>query len=765
MVSAKRKLIRRSDQEWTRFWSSELVYLAGVVGLGLGLRLSFGPHLRDDAYITLRYASHLAHGLGFTFNTGERVLGTTTPLFTVLVALGIIAGLPAGAMAVALGIAGDAVVVVLIWWHGRAVSPTVGLVAAALYAVTSPAISYAVSGMETSVYLALILAALASAKAERLRLSAVLCGFLTLLRPDGGLVVAAIVFEAFRRSCLQPRRFRLDQLAVPAGLYLAIVIPWVLVAIRYFGTPVPQSLIAKWDLHVGYREGITLFVTYFLDVGDRWFLPLTIAAVLGLLVSRGRAIQPPLSTWTLLYGAAFLAANKFVYPAWPFEWYFLPLIPPYLLLAANGASWLLDRASTVLPKETRTNGSLLLIILVLGAFIYHDFQERFTLDRIVGGREVLYQEVGSWMMKKGILDQWIAAPEIGALGVSYPGPILDLWGLVSPSVVGMPFGESLRLKQPDWFVAWSTDVPSSLRHDPWFDDHYRPVFTLRNWESRRLIVYRWYPTPVVKSKVGPILNDDLVLLDRTVSWQRVGNRRFAHVVLTWQGRRLAPRITFSVQALGESGEVLALQDNEPQEGSRPTTTWSPGQVVVDRYDLSMRASQPPPTVLAVVGYPTGTSNERLSWKSPGGSEIGPVLSIPLAHDLAFDRACHAHFEQGITLEGSAVQSTTGGEVVSLVWSASQPIPEDYTVFVHFLDNRGRIIGQADSPPDGGKFPTSTWIAGDQIVDHHQIKRVVDSAREVLVGLYLRQTGRRLLLLGKRSDSVTLDLSHGGACKP
>src|SRR6266496_4099807 len=35
----------------------------------------------EDALITFRYAENLALGKGFVYNAGERVLGTTTPLF------------------------------------------------------------------------------------------------------------------------------------------------------------------------------------------------------------------------------------------------------------------------------------------------------------------------------------------------------------------------------------------------------------------------------------------------------------------------------------------------------------------------------------------------------------------------------------------------------------------------------------------------------------------------------------------------------------
>jgi len=51
-----------------------------VVGFVMRLVVMFRSAPLDDAYITFRYAQNLAAGLGFVYNAGERVLGTTTPL-------------------------------------------------------------------------------------------------------------------------------------------------------------------------------------------------------------------------------------------------------------------------------------------------------------------------------------------------------------------------------------------------------------------------------------------------------------------------------------------------------------------------------------------------------------------------------------------------------------------------------------------------------------------------------------------------------------
>ena len=60
-----------------------------IAALAIVVRCLVAWHSRftsEDFLITLRYAENLAHGQGLVFNPGERVLGTTTPLYTLFLA-------------------------------------------------------------------------------------------------------------------------------------------------------------------------------------------------------------------------------------------------------------------------------------------------------------------------------------------------------------------------------------------------------------------------------------------------------------------------------------------------------------------------------------------------------------------------------------------------------------------------------------------------------------------------------------------------------
>ncbi len=51
-------------------------------------------------------------------------------------------------------------------------------------------------------------------------------------------------------------------------------------------------------------------------------------------------------------------------------------------------------------------------------------------------------------------------------------------------------------------------------------------------------------------------------------------------------------------------------------------------------------------------------------------------------------------------------------VVDLSWLTLAPLTEDYTVFVQVLDENDRIVGQVDSWPLQGTYPTSQWQPGE-----------------------------------------------------
>src|SRR5439155_10089841 len=133
--------------------SVEHLVLLGVIVLAICCRIGLGPWTTDVAYITFRYADHIAQGMGFIYNTGERILGTTTPLYTLLLAGAKSAGADLINTSLAINIAADVLTLVLVYQIGKYLQrPVLGLLCGLCIAISSQYAYYTVSGMETPLY-------------------------------------------------------------------------------------------------------------------------------------------------------------------------------------------------------------------------------------------------------------------------------------------------------------------------------------------------------------------------------------------------------------------------------------------------------------------------------------------------------------------------------------------------------------------------------------------------------------------------------------
>jgi hypothetical protein len=84
------------------------------------------------------------------------------------------------------------------------------------------------------------------------------------------------------------------------------------------------------------------------------------------------------------------------------------------------------------------------------------------------------------------------------------------------------------------------------------------------------------------------------------------------VRLYWQA--LAPLeadYTVFTQLLGPDGRVWAQQDNQPQGGSFPTSTWPVHETITDRYNLALAEGAPQGSYQLLVGMYNLAEGQRL----------------------------------------------------------------------------------------------------------------------------------------------------------
>ena len=95
------------------------------------------------------------------------------------------------------------------------------------------------------------------------------------------------------------------------------------------------------------------------------------------------------------------------------------------------------------------------------------------------------------------------------------------------------------------------------------------------------------------------------------------------LTLFWQANApLSERYTVFAHVLDEEGQLVAQQDGEPVGGSRPTSTWSQDEVIVDRIGILVPESVARGEYQVVVGMYRPDTGERLPVMDEGGISTG-----------------------------------------------------------------------------------------------------------------------------------------------
>jgi hypothetical protein len=394
-----------------------VIYLAGIT---LGTYFFFSHWAYDDPFITYRYAANLQHGLGFVYNPGERVLSTTTPLFTLLLALlgNLWPDLPhlanlLGAFSLALGglflwDLSHTWQAPLVGWSGLLLYPTFPLLVSTL-------------GSETLLYLAFCLGAFAFYARQRYVLTAVCVGMAILTRPDG-ILVAFILVVHYLFWIRRP----IPWLAL--GLFLGLTIPWFAFAWAYFGSPLPATLAVKQ--HQGamaisqrFAPGLLTMLrpyikwSYLLEAG---------LMVAGMLFMFRRAHQWALFfAWTMLYFLAysFLGVSSYF-------WYYAPLVPGFIVLLGLGISSISKISSSSRINPLYNIISVALLLCLFPAQTYDLGKMRQHPDNRLG----IYPVVGEWLRNHTPPDASVGSLEIGIIGFYAQRRMIDFAGLIQPQV-------------------------------------------------------------------------------------------------------------------------------------------------------------------------------------------------------------------------------------------------------------------------------------------------------------------------------------------
>lgn len=420
-------------------------WLPAIVGVAIACRLilavpSLPDGLFDDAYISFRYAARIAAGEGFTFNDGERVLGTTSPLLTLVLAglAGVLGpGVIPGA-SVALGLAGAVVLLVALrraLFEAEIDPRTVAVVS--LVAATYPLLAkMSVSGMETGLLLGGMF--LLQRSVDRLSWTGfgVCGGALVLLRFDAGLFVAMQLVAIWASEQRTLRVARAVRAALLAGLP---VLTWTIFAFAEFGSVLPQSAVGKLASHGAFgapepahiASGLSYLIPLsFLGVlrWPAWIVALLIAGWgAGRLSASSRSWRA--ASWFCVVYAAILIATK----APLFSWYYAPLVAYFWIFVVIGSVGIAQH----LARRSRFSGNVVaglvsaVAFIAVSAYAVSEAVKAWREPESVRETARLAREASDWVRP----NETVLLEHIGLFGFRNDVRIIDPMGLVTPRAV------------------------------------------------------------------------------------------------------------------------------------------------------------------------------------------------------------------------------------------------------------------------------------------------------------------------------------------
>ena len=627
--------------------------LALIVYACIGLLITWAVHdIRfDDPFITYRYSQNLIAGLGFRFNPDEATLITTAPLYALLLALAgaLGANIPLASVFIGLGS------LVMAAWamfllgarHGQA---RVGFTAGLLLLVFP--LAWLTLGFETLLFIAVALYMFLAADARKPVWVGLGAGVAVGLRGDGAIVaVIAALFlldgpylQGWLRSRLhhnvaQPAGWRhsLDLRmsgvwrCVLAGVIGGLVyLPLAVWLMAQFSSPLPSTLQTKsaqavsgltgFYPHTSYLQGAGLLVQALVSQSPLLVVFFVLCA-LGVLYAFRHAQRG--FVMPVLWGIAHLTGYSLLQVA-PYVWYYAPIVPAMVVLAAWGVEWLVSLLRGSQPLRVILSSSL--SGLLVAALVFADV----PIITVVNGAtppppsdlrakllpEVkvdVYARVGKWIRQYTPQDATLGVTELGVMSYYAQRHTTDFLGLTQPQHLDAirhgDYLQTLIREQPDYIAL--TSVNAVYDFDPqradWFTALYTPVVRFedtRFWGSPMVIWQRnaarlvmsttldtathdlgegWQVTALRASSMTITGSSPLVVQLQLKAGQAVGTRtlRLQAVLLQGgDGLPVASRLIYTNQwKAGETGWVevpIMPQANPPPGGYVIEASWLEG---------------------------------------------------------------------------------------------------------------------------------------------------------------------------------------------
>jgi hypothetical protein len=515
LTAGKPVLPAESSEGPRRFAFNPLYILLGAVLIYAIGAFVLMPYVPDDAYISFRYAEHLADGEGLTFNRGENPVEGYSNLLWILVCmvfykLGF--SLPTAMPYV--GALLGAFCLVVLWriYKRTEVPPLQTAIPLILLAGSGPFVLYAVSGMETALFSILLLSTVLFI--DRMLTSPGIAGpigltsagvLLMLCRPEGIIVFpAAAAFlgwcawkpphDGYRRPGL------MKHLLVASAAFLVCLAIYNIWRVSYFGEWLPTPFLSKGgggeSFLFGWKRNLRMF---FVEQGYNspplgyYFSFLAIIAGIGVFFRKNKSGHERTDQFAFLLSILYLLLY-FNFVDWmPGMRYHVALVGLFLIPAARIQSLLAGDAWRLPAKSHRRRFAVAFLVAILVS------SSGIADMKMAGGRQEMgirecNAPLGRWLKEVMPPSSLLAMSDVGATPYYSGFRTIDIHreSLTDLHIAKDGFSDEYILsRNPDVFVLVARGVYSSkmdpfhydLKGSPRFKERYRFLGTVR---------FQWY---------------------------------------------------------------------------------------------------------------------------------------------------------------------------------------------------------------------------------------------------------------------------------
>ena len=456
------------------------------------------------------------------------MLGTTTPLYTLLmVLLGSFTGgtqAPFPLLALIVNALADALTCLLIFRTGKHLKAEIPAIAAALlWAIAPYSVTFAIGGLETSLYV-LLLTATVFFFLTRRDIPSALCASLALItRPDALILVVPLILHRLYLGLVKDEKLSLSSV-------IAFIIPasaWYGFAWLYFGSLFPHSVSAKMAAyHLAPNASLIRLLQHYatpftahdtlggIGIAVGLLLFPFLFALGALIAFRRDSRSLAFILYPVLYLLAFSLPNPLI-----FRWYLTPPLPSYYLMILIGFAHLLrqflkvPRSATLRPLQQ----VLIILLVIIAPFtallsewqLHPDHGPVSPAPKMAWFKlELLYRQAAEHILPHMQPDDLLAAGDVGVLGYLTNANILDTVGLNSPVsldyyplpaedlVTNYAIPSDLILEQqPDWLVFLEVYGRNTFLDCPDLLSAYSLFHTLATdiYGSRGMLIYQRNP--------------------------------------------------------------------------------------------------------------------------------------------------------------------------------------------------------------------------------------------------------------------------------